>query len=278
MEYSTGGLRSPKDKRDITTERIERDGMVAGVSEHATSYMTDISMIPVYNQGKQPSCVAHAGATVKEYLDLLDTKTLTRYSKRFLYSLAKRNDGIPDVDGTWPRVAWQQLRSFGTVDETLVPDDITLSRTDYNTVQVNFELQKNAQPRVLKSFALVSPLTWDSLKNAIEDYKLVPILIALDNSFFHTVNGHLTPPATRLSGHEMFCYGYDEDHIYFRNSHGEEWGNKGNGDFGKDYMPFIEEAHVFVDLPNDYVESITKQISLLTQVVELYKKLIALKK
>lgn len=275
MKLATGGLKSPKDRRDITTSRIQRDGMVATAVERQTEYMTDISMIPVYNQGKQPSCVAHAGATAKEYLDYMDTGKVERYSKRLLYSLAKASDGIPDIDGTYPRVAWKQLKGFGAADESLVTDDITLSRSEYNTVAVTDEIRANAQPRIIKSFAAVYPITWDSLKDAIEDYKVVNILIALDNSFFHTVNGHLTPPATRVSGHQIFAYGYDEDHIYFRNSHGVEWGNKGNGDFGKDYMPFIEEAWVFVDLPNDYVEKLTKQISLLAKVIELLKQLVA---
>jgi len=43
-------------------------------------------------------------------------------------------------------------------------------------------------------------------------------------------------------------------------------------------MNYVEEAMVMVDLPNDYVEKLTKQFALLQKIVALYQQLFTLKK
>jgi len=180
--------------------------------------MTDLSAIPVRNQGSKPSCVGYAGGTMKEYYDFKDTGTYTHYSRRGIYGMSKQQDGVPGVDGTYPRTMMKVLKETGAFNEATVPDDLTLSRSEYNNFPVTEAMREEAQPRVIKSYAKVDPLTWDSLRNAIYDHGVVAILISLDNQFFHYQGGDLPVPATRLSGHEMVAYGYDEDFVYFRNS------------------------------------------------------------
>lgn len=273
--FGTGAVQSPLDARNITTTRIEKDGMVATASEYPEEYTTDISMIPVLNQGKQVSCTAYAMGTMKEYFDFLDTGVLPEYSRRSLYADCKQTDGIPDVDGTYPAHVMKRLRSRGINKRISVPDDTTLSRSEYNNVEFTKDLNDEAQETVIKAYVF-APTSFEGLKKAIYDYKLVSILITLDNSFFRYTTGALQPPKEVISGHEMVAYGYTKDTIKFRNSHGQTWGMNGDGYFEKDYMPFLKEALVMVDLPNEYVKKLVSQKELLQKIILLYRSLVEL--
>lgn len=271
----TGAIKSPLDVRNIKTSTIRKDG-VAGSSEYPESYFTDISIIPVWDQGSKPSCVAHAIGTMKEYFDTIDTGSFVRYSKRGFYARCKATDGIPNVDGTYPGKAMSIIKSEGIADESLIKDDITLSREEYNNPGIAEKEFANAQPKIIRSYAWAHSNDFEGLKHDIFDFKLVAVLISLDNRFFHYTGGVLPIPKTRLSGHEMVAYGYDKDYIYFRNSHGEDWGEKGNGKFDESYMNYLEEALTMVDLPNEYVKNLVSQKELLQKIVKIYNMLISL--
>jgi hypothetical protein len=51
-----------------------------------------------------------------------------------------------------------------------------------------------------------------------------------------------------VRGHLIVGHSYDEDNIYFLNSFGPTWGKKGHGWFGRNYMPWINDAGTLIDL------------------------------
>lgn len=274
----TGALKSPLDLRQIKTSTIEKDGMIAKAKVYPVEYKTDLSSIPVLDQGKQVSCTAYAMGTMKEFYDMNDTGTHTPYSRRSLYADCKQTDGIPNIDGTYPTHTMKRLRSRGINKADTILDDITLGRAEYNGVKFTDSINAEAQEAIIKAYLQVSPLTFQTLKNAIYDYGLVAILIELDNEFFKYRGGALVPPKEIVSGHEMVAYGYDEKFIYFRNSHGTTWGLSGDGKLDARYMPYIKEALVMFDLPNEYVKSLIKKKEILQKLLELYRAIKALTK
>ena len=71
-------------------------------------------MTPVRDQGNEGTCVAFASAVgVKEYEDTREYKKYIELSPRYLYSICKKNDGAPDEEGTYPRVAMKMLLNYG---------------------------------------------------------------------------------------------------------------------------------------------------------------------
>lgn len=281
-QLGTGGKKSPLDLRDITTSQV---GLAMPYPE---SYFTDISMLPVQYQGKKPSCVAYSGALIKQWLDYKETGEIRDYSKRFLYALAKKNDQIPEIDGTYPRVAWDQLRKIGICDGSFVEDDITLERNEYQTPEISQGALDNAEPRQIKSYVAVNPINFDSLKSEIYSNGLVAVLMNIGDNFWTNEKGENTWDGSQLfplrqfdnfvSGHEVVAYGYDKDFIYFRNHWSDKWGCNGNGFFDSSYMKNIREAHVFMDLPDDLIKNLKAQYALLQKVVSLYQLLINLKR
>jgi hypothetical protein len=277
-----GHLPSPKDKRDFTLKKVNN---LLGAPVVPTAYSTDLSTVPVLMQAQEPSCVGHATAAGMMYTD--QGAYSYDYSPRFLYALCKRDDGIPNVEGTYYRQALKEAQQYGVSDNAQFPNDVMLDVPTYSNAslipQTAFDVAKN---RLVKSYVSVTDLSMDGLKQAIYQNKVVLLGVKVGSEWWTAKSGvstwnaadifPLRPPQTVISGHAIVAYGYDANYIYLRNSWSTTWGQNGNGYFGADYIPFVQEAWTFMDLAPEVVQQLKNKISILTQLVALFTKLLSL--
>lgn len=281
MDFQLGHIESPKDNRDF------RLGQIQTPVQFPVSYSTDID-IPVLMQGGQPSCVAHATASAMLLTDNKESGEKRDYSPRFLYALAKRDDGIPNEPGTYFRQCFKEAQEYGICDNNLFPNDITLEPETYKSASIiSQEAFDNAQPRIIKSYVRIDDMSFDGIKQAIYQNGVVLLGIKVGSEMWTATNGirswqeqdilPLRTPVNIVGGHAVLAYGYDENYIYFRNSFSDKWGRGGDGYFSKNYMPFVYEGWTFVDLSEDVVKNLLKQRSLLQRLIALWKELKSIK-
>ena len=281
MNPTFGNIPSPKDKRDFPLGRIQQPVEIPEV-------FMPVYNLPFYNQGKQPSCTGHAVTWMINYNELTDVHSFPTLSPRFIYSLSKRDDGIPDIDGTYYRQALKEAQKYGVCKDFLFPNDTTLSREEYNSTSGITPLAyEDADYRRIKSYASVGT-SFAELKQAIYQNKVVLLAIYVDENTYTDSTGVVTwleskilplrPPKRMDSGHAVVAMGYDKDYIYFQNSWGTGWGRNGIGYIGKDYEKYVYEAWTQVDIPNaDIIKlkaELEVKIGIIQKIIELYKQLL----
>jgi len=246
-----GAIPSPKDDRDFKPEHL---GLGVPVSIPDT-WMQDISEVPVYNQSSQPACGGHSGATLYGILSN-SSETL---SPRFVYALCKKIDGFPGVPGTTGRAIMQVLQKYGVCKDSLFPNDTTLSEQDYaDWTKIPPEAYVDALNRRIGAYARVtltgSSADFQTIKNAIYQNKAVLIMAKIGNEWWTDAQGNntwdpnslfpLRTPTSTVSGHFVDNYAYSPQFIYFRNSWSSNWGANGNGYYGINYVPQIQEVWI----------------------------------
>lgn len=127
MKYPTGALKNPKDNRDI-----KYTDLPASAVSLPSKHITDISMIPVLDQGALGTCVAHAIATVKMYQEYKETGVVPKFSRRFIYALARTLSPYGADMGLFPRDGAKTLKDNGilepdTIDDNTLPHRIAPS-------------------------------------------------------------------------------------------------------------------------------------------------------
>lgn len=228
MIYSLGCLKDEEDLRDIPMGLVLPPIRVPDKVDYTPA------MTPVRDQGDEGTCVAFASAVgVKEYEDTKEYKKYIELSPRYLYSLCKKNDGSPDTEGTYPRVAMKMLLNYGVSLESYWP---------YKPHQKDHPksgADKVAKTYRIKAYARLSGI--DEMKRSL----LVngPFLAGIEvfASWFAdsvTKTGAVPMPKKNdelKGGHGICIMGYDDPKklFKFKNSWSVEWGDKGYG-----YLPY----------------------------------------
>jgi hypothetical protein len=209
-------------------------------------------------------------------------------SPRFVYALAKSHDGIPDIDGTYYRQGLKEAKDYGVCKNNLFPNNTALPRTNYNdTTKISTDAYEDADIRRIKAYAFVDNLTFEGLKQAVYQNKVVMLAMRVGNTMYTDQEGNITWQENKImplkvpdvfeGGHAVVAIGYDKDYIYFKNSWGPTWAKGGTGYFDKSYAPYIYEAWTMVDLSNDEIERLKAQliqeVGLLTTLIGLWTKL-----
>lgn len=250
---ATGAILNPPDNRDILLARVQ-----APVTR-PKKYMTDISMIPVSNQLDKGTCVGQGEGGMAEFFNYIETKKYTKLSKRFLYGQCKKIDGIPDMQGTYPRIAGKVWFDEGIAEDALLSDDNSLPYGDYLKYEVTDKMKANARIYRTGGYAFVLPRLEDILQ-AIYQNKVVGV------TFQFGAWGSLPvkpDPNPAVGSHRNYLYGYEEMEnngkpdakIFHRNSWGEQWGDKGNGWFWfSDYKDYMFDLMAYTDIPNEIIE------------------------
>jgi len=279
----TGYIPSPKDHRDFKLSQLVKVGAVEPIPE---VFMPDYSEIPTYHQHKQPACIGHAVTWMINYYEWLEKESLDHLSPRFIYSLCKRDDGMPNQDGTYYRMGLKEAQKYGATKNNLFPNDTSLPRNVYNdTKLITKEAYEDADVKRIRSYVQVDDVSFNGLKRAIYEHKVVLLALEVGPNMYTDRFGTITwkekdilplrVPNIIESGHAVVGIGYDKDYIYFKNSWGFDWGSDkqapGVGYFGKNYEKYIREAWTTVDLPNDVIEEL-KQANL--TLIDLLKKYI----
>lgn len=187
-------------------------------------------MSPVRDQGDEGVCVGFAVATgMKEYQELLDYQKLVELSPRFVYSEAKKIDGMPGVEGTTIRAAMRVLKKLGVSQEKFWP------YYPHQEDKPKTDAKANAQKFRITTYARILDL--NELRMSLAGKGPAVLGIEVYKGMFNAKAGLVPIPKAReaaLGGHAICAVGYDDkkELIKFKNSWGQ-WGDKGFG-----YLPY----------------------------------------
>jgi hypothetical protein len=107
VQFISGYIKDKKDSRDFPATRL----LVREVPL-PESFIVNPNTI-IYNQGQTPSCVGFSSAGVKTDEEFIQWGKQIRFDGMWLYKECKKIDGIPNVEGTYPRVACKILNQVG---------------------------------------------------------------------------------------------------------------------------------------------------------------------
>lgn len=234
---------SPPDERDYPLQAI---GIDTTIPVQKRVMLPDPPFI--LDQGNTPECVGATGTGIlNAYFDRKGTLPPGGLSMSYLYHRCKQEDEIPDVDGTYPRIALKIMQKEGVCSERLYPFNSKLSITP--------EMRQEALNYRIKAYARLYGL--EQVKQALSQGKYVFIgtIVTKTNWHDNTKEGGFLglPEGAILGGHATWLKGYD-DNLGFRafmgylrgvNSWGESWGDKGSY-----WMPYEYVSWRLLDLPD----------------------------
>lgn len=265
--FTNTGYRPPKkseiDPRNFSLEKAQAPAPFPAV------YMTDISALPVMMQGELPDCVENSIIEVKKFHELESKGILFDLSRRSLAIPTVKADGIPFSEGTSLQAALNIAHSQGISESQYCIDDHTLDINTFINTTLGPTALQNATTHTIQSYAFVTDLSSNGLKNAIYQNGLIIVGAHIDANWWTAPNGDVSwaakdilplrppPPAsTSVSGHCFALYGYDSQYFYVVNWWSAEWGNKGYGYFGANDVPTIYEAATILDLTAEQIQAL----------------------
>lgn len=250
MKYKLGAIPNPRDPRDIPASAVQT------VKDYPETYINDgFIAINSNDQLANGSCVGQSVAVAVEYFDIREGTT-SKPSPRFIYGMAKLMDGY-DGEGTYPRVGAKVVNKLGCATAETVPFDDYLSPAEYRKFNLTKEVMADAAPRKISGYCYVDP-NIESIKAAIYKNKFVTGVTTVGNWNSLPVlpgnNGH----------HQTVWYGYetteDDVKIYFKNSWGTNWGDRGNGYFyWSDYEGKVLDIYCYTDIPKKVLDQYKKK-------------------
>ncbi|MEC1744096.1 stalk domain-containing protein [Schinkia azotoformans] len=248
---------SPNDRRDFIFSALKP----STVSLPPKFLYPDIEV----NEQVIGDCVGQAARAIKTIQERKNhPKKNLDFAPDFIYSECKKLDGIPNEEGTHPRVAMKVLQNIGATEKPFYP-----GLTEHNTRPTpNLETYENAKNYKVKTYAQVE--TVEDMKQALVEEGPILAGVIVTTNFYENKDGWIDLPGGYfLGGHALAITGYDDNltHTYpdgttrkgfFRmiNSWGTDWGNKGYAWLPYDYvkfesdlgMKFFMEAWTSVDV------------------------------
>jgi hypothetical protein len=248
-KHKLGAIKSPIDFRDY------RIASFMSVKKVPDIYSVREKMSPVENQANLGSCVSFGTCACGEYFDNVDL------SEMWLYDLCKKNDGIPNEEGTFPRVALKMAQKIGICEEKFWD---YIDRYPNNTSPLP-GAEENASKHKLFSYAAVD-IT--QLQKAL--FEFGPLVIALnlyENFMYIEDEGFMPKPkGALLGGHCMCmtgylnkknCFGLNNGYIEIKNSWGANFGDRGYVKVPFKYLPMVfMEAWSLVDATDRIASSL----------------------
>lgn len=156
--------------------------------------------------------------------------------------------------GTDIRSVFKSITGSGVLDFAQLGNDVSLSLPIYAQAPAA-ALRALALKHAGFGYGFIQDRTFNGLKQFISDHGPTLILMRTTARLYSDKNGvgswaekdilPLAPPSVQfpvLSGHFVLVHSYDEQYIYFINSFSDQWGRKGHGYFGADYMVAFSDA------------------------------------
>ncbi len=204
-------------------------------------------MSPIRDQGEEGTCVGFAVASgMKEYQELLDYQKLVELSPRFIYSEAKKIDGMPQAEGTTIRASMQALKKTGICQEKFWP------YSPHQKDKPKTGAKTNAQKFRIITYGRI--LNLDELRLSLASKGPCILGINVFEGMLKTKTGIVPLPdkdEESLGGHAICAAGYDDGKklIKFKNSWSIKWGNKGFGYLSYEYIQrYMMDAWSSVDI------------------------------
>lgn len=270
-----GCLKQPTDIRDYRLE------LVAGAEPLPLEYSLRNNIEFVKHQDGSSSCVGQSFSYYAEMLNYLETGIWLKLSARDIYSLIFLGNG-----GAFIRDAASKITNSGVVPEINAPsyedsnppsEAFMRNRDDITSGEV-----EEGMTYLAKSYVTWSNSNFEQFKRAIYQGKGA-VIAAWGNNYCWQNSIIQTPDSADQCdwGHAIYCCGWKVingvEYLEFVNSWGEEWGDNGFGYLPKSY---IEKGLVFnpitlIDLPNQTYNLQKQIISVLKNLIELTKQMIA---
>ncbi len=225
----------------VLLDRVPRLAFAAPMAAESLAQLpSHVSLIKqmtaIRDQGGRGTCVAFATIAAFEHY-LKGNKRTDNMSEQFLYWNCKRNDGIPNSDGTWVGVAAPLVHRDGACTE---------KKWAYNAVFNPSNVGQGPPPAgaVIEALGFRSPVSTQlaptdvhAIKAALAKKKPVAFSIPVFNSWYGSravrLSGNITMPIPGeaiIGGHAMCFVGYKDDptapgggRLYLRNSWGTAW-------------------------------------------------------
>lgn len=237
MKFVKGIFKSPFDKRDFLVKSFLKEAI------EPTEFDLTPKMSPVRSQGQEGSCAGFATAVgVKEFQERIDYSRPVSLSPRYIYELAKKISG--HSEGTTLKACMQVISEKGVCEESLWP----YIPNETNDPSPNAD--KNASKFKVVTYARVTNL--NELKQALIQFGATLIGVNVYKGMVSepcNSNGIVPNPScwdrmNVLGGHAITACGYNntspfyknDGHIKFKNSWGEDWGEKGYGYLSYKYI------------------------------------------
>ncbi len=245
-----GGIERRVDERDFELGAYQPPSTIPDV------FLPNLSNLSVYYQGDYPTCGAHAGAFFNSKLQSDRVGTTKTLSPKYLWKQIKNIDGFPLEDGTDLTSILKSLAGTGDCDLTLMQNTFDGSLQEYSRIaNITNSIQSNGTQNLVRNYAFTNRPTMAQLKQAIYRNRAVIALVDIGDGWWINGWNHALPlkVGNFVGHHFIVLWGYDNTKIYFRNSWGTEWGNRGDGYFDATYMSHVLEIGTALALPNQFI-------------------------
>lgn len=254
---NTGFIPSPDDPRDIQMAAAAPDAAVP-----VTFFKTDTVSVPAPFQKFQPACIAHAVTWYVMWLHWKKTGKYVKLSPRFLYALCKANDGLPNTEGTFYRVALSIAKYTGICEDIYFPNDVNLDKNVYkDATLIPMAAHTNAKQYRIIGYSRVMDTSFMGLFNAAYHNALCLVGMRVSSEWWEREDGTITWAADDLmplrvpdaahptvSGHAVCIYASGLINQFIMNWWSTSWGYNGHGWYRKDEIPEVYEAWVITGL------------------------------
>ena len=212
QNYKMACLKDPEDDRDYLWRQKVSPQVI-----HVPDCHMITSLGPVRDQGTTSECVAYASASMKTHQEFVEHKKYYTFDPAWLYALCKEQDGIPDLDGTYIRVAMDIMQGLGFLAKA---EKYKLKDDHYFKIENYVRLTSTQQ--VFEALYHVGPVIGGFM---------------VDDSWFNTGPDGIIPEANGVThgGHAVAICGYNKSKkchdstgaFLIKNSWGTDWGRKG---------------------------------------------------
>lgn len=248
-------------RKDITDFRDIQMGLVLPPISVPSELDYSKDMTVVRDQGNEGTCVAFASVVgVKEYQDTKEYKKSIGLSPRYLYSLCKEIDGIPNEEGTYPRIAMKVLLNNGVCPESYWP------YKPYQNDKPKKDADTKAKVYRINAYARLKALMEMKRSLIVNGPFLAGVQVFRSWFTKKALSKGLIPMPGKddilEGGHAICIVGYNDTQklFKFKNSWGSQWGDKGYGYLYYDYMKkYCMDAWSATDLignPKAFVKKI----------------------
>jgi len=216
----TGAIPSQEDPRDILSS-----GLIPEIKRKPEVFLPPFDLT-VSNQSREPSCVGHACATLKQYNEFKERNNI-QFDGDWIYQECKKVDNYAG-NGTYLRVGMDRLHKVGAMP---------VGGGDPSKYRIG-------------AYARVDDRTPDSLKNHILIYGTVKV--GFTGSSEGWQGETIRPPKTGETtwGHAVTLVGYEKNYLIGQNSWDTIRHNKGFFRVPLSYSPF-EGWVSLTDMPNE---------------------------
>ena len=205
---------SPHDPRDYHVGTLVKDVRLPLKVDN------DHLITRVRDQGYCGTCVGKAAGA------MLSAALGTDLSSLYIYARCKEKDGIPHLQGTYPRIALKVMHRDGACPDKMLPYSKLKSCTE--TPTLTQAMADAAAANRIDSYARLWTLF--EIKRALAGGCLSLAAVFAGRNWWGYKGGVLGPPdMSEGEYHAVILTGYDDELRAFRgvNSWGEDWGEDG---------------------------------------------------